>query len=157
MKTIFIRILPILILVLITVLFSCRSMFSFSTFEKPTTLWQYQCIDTMKLSRDGARSLIKKSDYQQTIKKTVDAISGMGANCIAIGTPYDEEFVPYLTDWVKASREAHLHIWFRGNFSAWEGWFSYPKGMTPQEQLTKTRQFITSHSDLFADGDVFTP
>src|SRR6266516_910341 len=100
MKILLIRILPVFLLVFVTVLLSGKSIFSFSSFEKPATLWQYQCIDTMKLSRDGARSLIIKPDYHETIKKTVDAIAGMGANCIALGTPYDEEFVPYLAEWV---------------------------------------------------------
>lgn len=157
MKTLVVRIIPIIILVAVTVLLSCRSMFSFSSFEKPVTLWQYQCIDTMKLSRDGARSMLTKPDYQATIKKTVDTIAGMGANCIALGTPYDEEFVPFLTLWVQDARQAHLHVWFRGNFSAREGWFSYPKTMTAQAQLDATQHFITSHPDLFRDGDIFTP
>jgi hypothetical protein len=125
--------------------------------KKPTLLWQYQCIDTMKISRDQAQSEQNNPQSETEIAHEMKIIKQLGANCVAIDTPYDEAFVPYLKLWVKQARQNNLHIWFRGNFSSWEGWFNYPKGMTTQEHLAKTKQFILSHADLFADGDIFTP
>src|SRR5581483_10587790 len=54
-----------------------------------------------------------------------------------------------------AARHHNLHVWFRGNFSGWEGWFNYPSinRATHQEKIAG---FITAHPDLFADGDIFT-
>ncbi|HSW88583.1 MAG TPA: carboxypeptidase-like regulatory domain-containing protein [Candidatus Saccharimonadales bacterium] len=125
--------------------------------SNPASLWKYQCIDTMKSSRDAARSEVFKKNALAEIAKEVTIIKKLGANCVAIDTPYDEEFVPFLQMWVMQAREEHLHIWFRGNFSSWEGWFNYPKGMTTKEHLQRTNNFILSHADLFQNGDIFTP
>ncbi|HSW97144.1 MAG TPA: carboxypeptidase-like regulatory domain-containing protein [Candidatus Saccharimonadales bacterium] len=125
--------------------------------SNPTSLWQYQCIDTMKTSRDAARSEMFKQNASKEIVKELAIVKELGANCVAIDTPYDEEFVPFLEMWVMQARKEGLHIWFRGNFSSWEGWFNYPKGMTTQEHLQRTKKFILSHADLFQNGDIFTP
>ncbi len=121
------------------------------------TLWKYQCIDTMKTSRDRERNWREQNNLHQSIPKQVALIKSLGANCIAIDTPYDDEFLPYLTQWVYEARKNNLHIWFRGNFSSWEGWFGYPKTMTSQTLLSKTSTFIKKNAALFADGDIFTP
>jgi hypothetical protein len=47
-------------------------------------------------------------------------------------------------------------VWFRGNFSGWEGWFEYPR-ISSAEHTSKTRAFILNHPDLFANGDIFSP
>ena len=83
-------------------------------------------------------------------------ISETGATHVAIATPYDEEFYPFLKRWVDAARKNNLHVWFRGNWSGWEGWFGYPK-ITREEHLKKTEKFILNHKDIFSDGDVFSP
>src|SRR5258708_6805857 len=121
------------------------------------TPWKYQCIDTMKNSRDDARSWGVNEKTTKEIAREMEIIKNLGANCVALDTPYDNEFVPYLNLWVTYARRNNLHIWFRGNFSAWEGWFDRPKGMTAQEHLQNTKQFILSHPQLFEDGDIFTP
>lgn len=120
-------------------------------------LWKYQCVDTMKTSRDRARNWMEANDAHNDIALQVRTIKSLGANCIAIDTPYDPEFLPYLKVWVKEARKQKLLIWFRGNFSSWEGWFNYKKGMTSEELLDKTTNFITENPDLFEDGDIFTP
>lgn len=113
-----------------------------------------QSIDTMKYSRDRARNEmtdIVKLDVDQELAR----IAATGATHVAIATPYDEEFIPYMQMWVDGARAHGLHIWFRGNFSGWEKWFDYPK--IDRETHTKNViQFITSHPELFQDGDIFT-
>jgi hypothetical protein len=120
-----------------------------------TPLWQIRSIDTMKNSRDMARAEKDEQDLPERIDKQMQQIASTGANFVAIDTPYDDEFVPVLKQWVNGAREHHLSVWFRGNWSGWEGWFGYPK-MSAKEHLQKTQQFILSHPDLFADGDIFT-
>lgn len=127
-----------------------------STTVSPT-LWPYQCIDTMKTSRDKARLWKTRNDLHNSTDKQAALIKDLGGNCIAIDTPYDKEFLPYLHQWVISARKQHLHIWFRGNFSGWEGWFDYPKGLTSQKLFTQTKEFIEQNPDLFQDGDIFTP
>lgn len=120
------------------------------------TFWKYQCIDTMKTSRDRAQELLKISDAQQIIDQEVRLVAESGATCIAIATPYDDEFVPLLKMWVQSARQYKLHVWFRGNFSAWEGWFGRKKGMTTAEHITATSAFILKYPELFQDEDIFT-
>lgn len=117
------------------------------------TTWKIQSIDTMKYSRDGVRD----SAIVQNIPLFVQEVAALKANYIAIDTPYDEEFHPVLTSWVTAARKNNLHVWFRGNFSSWEGWFNYPQMKDPNEDHVLVKSFILQHPDLFQDGDIFTP
>lgn len=120
------------------------------------TWWDVESIDTMKSSRDLAKEKLNEASYDHEIDAQVANIKQTGANFIGIDTPLDEEFYPFLKRWVNASRNNNLHIWFRGNFSSWEGWFNKPKNMTFKEHIQKSHQFITSHPELFLDGDSFT-
>lgn len=129
-----------------------------STVTDTAPFWEWQCIDTMKYSRDTARAWGDKPDeLTAEIKLQIKTIKDMGANCVALATPYDDEFVPFLTKWVDAARKNNLKIWFRGNFSGWEGWFDYPKLKSPEEHNQKTYTFIVNNPDLFTNGDIFTP
>lgn len=117
--------------------------------------WEVCSIDTMKNSRDKARAELNNPAYDETIKSDIQAIKETGANYVAIGTPYDDEFLPYLKRWVKHAREKDLSVWFRGNWANWEGWFEYPKNLTPENHIKKTAEFIEKNPDLFEDGDIF--
>src|SRR3989344_6773908 len=117
--------------------------------------WQFQSIDTMKYSRDIAREKLGDPAFDSVIDTQVKNIADAGATHIAIATPYDEEFIPFLARWVKSARKYNLSVWFRGNWSGWEGWFGYT-GIRREEHLQKTKDFIAKHADLFADGDVFS-
>lgn len=117
--------------------------------------WQIESIDTMKYSRDQARAGLNNAAYTKGVNQQVQAIAQTGANYIAIDTPYDDEFTPVLSLWVHVARANGLHIWFRGNWSGWEGWFNYPS-IDQATHIAKTKQFILEHKDLFEDGDIFT-
>lgn len=117
--------------------------------------WEIQSIDTMKYSRDLARQEAKNVQFEKEIDSQISLIAQTGATHVAVGTPYDDEFVPYLSKWVASARRHGLSVWFRGNFSGWEGWFDYPR-ITEEEHTTKLQKFITNNSYLFEDGDIFT-
>lgn len=117
--------------------------------------WNFRSIDTMKYSRDIAREKLNDIKFRDVIDQQVKDIVGTGASHVAIATPYDEEFYPFLKVWVDAARKHKVNVWFRGNFSGWEGWFEYPK-ITRSEHLKKTTEFIQKHPELFQDGDAFT-
>ncbi len=125
------------------------------SFPQVPPLWTFRSVDTMKYSRDVAREKLKDSSYDKIIDQQVKNIAATGASHIAIGTPYDSEFLPFLKRWVAAARKYKLHVWFRGNWSGWEGWFGFAK-ISPEEHLAKTREFLSKNADLFEDGDVFT-
>ncbi|OGG29950.1 hypothetical protein A2971_04325 [Candidatus Gottesmanbacteria bacterium RIFCSPLOWO2_01_FULL_46_21] len=124
--------------------------------EQASTWWVIQSIDTMKYSRDPSREKLKDPSYDRVIDGQVRQIAETGATHVAIGTPYDEEFVPIMKRWVSAARRYGLNVWFRGNFSGWEKWFGYAS-ISRDEHKIKTAEFIRNHADLFADGDIFTP
>ncbi len=139
-------------------LFSIFYFFFFVPLEaqgERALFWSFQSIDTMKYSRDLAREKLNDPSFDAVIAKQVKDIASTGATHVAIATPYDEEFYPMLQRWVRAARREHLNVWFRGNFSGWEGWFSYNK-ITREEHMKKTEEFLNAHPDLFANGDVFT-
>lgn len=123
---------------------------------EPPVIWEIESIDTMKYSRDLAREKSKSSEFDEEIEYQVRNIKEMGASHVAIGTPYDEEFTPFLERWVTAARKHRLNVWFRGNFSGWEEWFDYEE-ITPQEHQEKLEEFILNNPDLFRDGDIFSP
>ena len=106
-----------------------------------TKYWEIQSIDTMKYSRDMARERSGDVVFDRIIESVLEKIKSTGATHVAIGTPYDEEFIPFLRKWVLTARRVGLNIWFRGNFSGWEGWFDYPR-ISKEEHLEKIEEFI---------------
>lgn len=127
-----------------------------SPLPPPVPLWSIRSIDTMKYSRDLAREKNEDASFDNVIDTQVKNIADTGASHIAIATPYDEEFVPFLTRWVKAARKYKLKVWFRGNFSGWEKWFNHAR-ITRSEHLDLTTKLISGNPSLFEDGDIFTP
>src|SRR3989344_1411223 len=119
--------------------------------------WTVKSIDTMKFSRDLAQEKLKEPSFDETIDIQVRFIKETGATHIAIGTPYDEKFIPYLRRWVIVARKYNLNVWFRGNFSGCEGWFGETKNLSRVKHIDLTQSFIRNNSDLFKDGDIFTP
>lgn len=118
--------------------------------------WNVQSIDTMKYSRDLAHQWLNDPSADATIDTHVRHIAETGATHVGIATPYDAEFVPILRRWVSAARKYNLGVWFRGNFSGWEGWFEYPR-ISREQHLDMLRPFILNNPDLFEDRDLFTP
>lgn len=132
------------------------SAFSSSGTSNGSNIMNVRSIDTMKISRDRTRAGLDNPDFDSRIDRELQGINSLGANFVAINTAYDKELFSYLERWVEAARHNNLKVWFRGNWSGWEGWFNYPKKMTREEHLNATRNFIISHPDLFQDGDIFT-
>lgn len=117
--------------------------------------WQIQSIDTMKFSRDLAREKLADEKFEEVISQQVEKIAETGATHVAIGTPYDPEFTPFMKRWVSLARKNGLNVWFRGNFSGWEGWFGYGD-ISRDEHLRLVKKFILENPELFEDGDIFT-
>jgi len=123
--------------------------------EPKIGFWPFRSVDTMKYSRDLSREMLYNFNFDAKIDNQMKNIAAIGATHVAIATPYDEEFLPMLRRWVKAARKYNLKIWFRGNWSGWEGWFDYPK-ITRDDHIKKTKEFILANSDIFQDGDIFS-
>lgn len=119
------------------------------------TFWEIQSIDTMKYSRDVAREKHTDPAFDAFIDMSVKNIASAGATHVAIGTPYDQEFTPFLERWVKAARKHKLKVWFRGNMSGWEEWFGYQK-ISREQHTSGVLTFIELNKHLFENGDLFT-
>ena len=118
-------------------------------------IWEFRSVDTVKYSRDVAGQMLAKPEYDDVINKQVSDIASLGASHIAIATPYDAKYVPFLERWVKSARKYKLKVWFRGNFSGWENWFGYER-ITREEHKKLLAEFIVNNPALFEDGDIFT-
>jgi hypothetical protein len=144
------------LLIIILLLSFCIYPVKILASSSHATWWPVQSIDTMKYSRDTAREKLADPGFDTVIDSQIKNIAATGATHVSIATPYDEEFIPFLKRWVMSARKYNLKVWFRGNFSGWEGWFDYPK-ITQSDHLQKTENFIKTHKDIFIDGDIFTP
>lgn len=122
---------------------------------KKVPIWEFRSIDTVKSSRDLASEMLNNPQFDLTINKQVADIAGTGVSHVAISTPYDAEFLPFLKRWVKAARANQLKVWFRGNFSGWEEWFSYSR-ISREQHKKLVQEFIEANKDIFEDGDIFT-
>lgn len=142
-----------LLFIIILVLKTNINEASISTTSVP--FWNIQSIDTVKFSRDPAQEHANDPSFDKTIDSQMKSIADTGANYVAISTPYDKEFIPFLKRWVDSARKYNLHVWFRGNFAGWEGWFNYPP-ITRQTHEQMIKQFILDNGSLFTDGDIFS-
>lgn len=147
----------LIILFLIAISYSVISLHSAvkALSTESSKFWPFQSIDTMKYSRDLSREKLSDPTFDLVIDEQVKNIAETGATHIAIATPYDDEFLPILTRWVKAARRYNLNVWFRGNFSGWEKWFDY-EGISREEHIAQTKRFIENNASLFENGDVFS-
>lgn len=123
--------------------------------EKKQSLWELRSVDTVKYSRDLTGQMLERPEFDEVIEKQVADIASTGASHIALGSPYDAQYVPFLERWVKIARKHKLKVWFRGNFSGWEKWFNYEK-ITRDDHKRLLEEFILNNPDLFEDGDIFT-
>lgn len=123
--------------------------------SKIIPVWEIRSVDTVKYSRDNAWAKLDEPEYDEVIDKQVADIAGLGVSHIAISTPYDAQFLPYLRRWVQMARKHRLNVWFRGNFSGWEKWFEY-ESIDRGQHKKLLSEFIISNPDLFEDGDIFT-
>lgn len=124
-----------------------------ATPARPDRFFDVVSFDTMKLSRDSARN----EKVTANIPTMVEQLAKLHPTHVAIGTPYNEEFIPVMKKWTGAIHSRGMNVWFRGNFSQWEDWFDYGRMKNPSDHIELTYQFITSHPELFRDGDIFTP
>ena len=155
----FLVLIGIPLLLIATTTFGVFNPIEYVVSQKRSTqhLFHVQSIDTMKYSRDRAEQVLNNPPaFDSLINKQMAFIEAAGATHVAINTPYDARFIPVLERWVYSARAHHLSVWFRGNFSGWEGWFGYEK-IDRDEHKRLLTEFIRNNPSLFVSGDIFTP
>lgn len=110
--------------------------------------WTIRSIDTQVVSKHWPNV------PDEAIAEQVEMIRELGANYVAVGTPYDK--VEQLRSWVEHIHGAGMNVWFRSHWLEWEGEGGRPAAMSPEDYLEATARFIRSNPDLFKPGDAFT-
>ena len=105
-------------------------------------------VDTQIVSKNW------QNTSRDSIASQVSLIKNMGANFVAISTPYDQ--ADELSIWADEIHKAGLHVWFRSHWLNWEGDQSSAPTMTSATYLSQTSDFIKSHPSIFKSGDAFT-
>lgn len=118
--------------------------------------WAIQSIDVMKDTKDTICG--QKDDTY--IKNIVSKAKELGANYVAISTPYDNpscgDATVYAKRWVDAIRAQGMHVWHRHMPLSFEGIYSVSKNNS-SNYLDMISNYIKNNKDLFQDGDIFTP
>ena len=135
------------------------------------TLAGLKSIDVMKYTKDVMTS--QPTDAQ--IDSIVQNAKAAGATHVAISIPMDatgaypagSQPAPrgaeaFTQKWADTIHSAGLHIIWRGTFNGLEGLYGFPR-LVGQNRVDssvwtgKIRDYISSHSSYFANGDVWAP
>lgn len=117
-------------------------------FKDEESTWSVRSIDTQVISKHWP------DVSYDAVREQVAMLKALGANYIAIGTPYDRD--DDLKLWVDEIHLQGMHVWFRSHWAEWEGDDGRPATLSPEEYLSKTDSFIKNNPDLFLPGDAFT-
>lgn len=117
--------------------------------------WAIQSVSSMKQTKDK----ICSQDSQSFINSWVDKAKELGANYVAVETPYDNpscgDALAYTKLWVNTVRSRGMKVWHRHMPLAHEGIYSATK--TKGDYFNMISNYIKNNSPLFAEGDIFTP
>ncbi len=118
--------------------------------------WTIKSVDAMKYTKDAVCSPVSSSWIDTWVAKAAN----VGANFIAISTPYDNpdcgDSVAYTKMWVNAIRSHGLHVWFRQMPLAFEGIYRVQKS-TSTTYLDQIAHYIFANKNNYQSGDIFTP
>ena len=119
------------------------------TSHVPRPAWSIRSVDTMKMSRDTLRDQLSNAQ----IEAVVHLDEKLHVSHVTVDVYYDDPV--YMGRWVQAIRAAHLHVWFRSHWYAWENHREAQGDLTPDEYIANTRRFLQQHVDLVRNGDIF--
>lgn len=138
-------------------------------------LWKIRSLDVMKVSKDNVAS-----QYTSTqMSALIVALQPLNPTHIAQSVPYDDPAGfpggPYTTAyaqrWSDAIHNAGFAVWHRQTWNAFEGIYSVTKsnaagpgtaagvlnGTDTTSFLYQVYNYILTHPDQYAPGDIFTP
>lgn len=144
----------ITIILLFTVFFTvynhARVSYSGSN-DKPSLVKQgiqIKSIDTQIVSKHWT------SPSRESIHDQLLLIKDLGANYVAISTPYDKP--EEIKIWSEEAHKIGLHVWFRSHWLNWEGDEGALADMTAEEYIRNTSNFIKENASIFLPEDSFT-
>lgn len=118
--------------------------------------WVIKSVDVMKYSKDA----VCTPPTDAFIKTQVTKAKELGANYVAISTPYDNpacgNSLTLTRRWVDAIRAQGLNVWHRHMGLSFEGLYGVTKKYN-DDYLQLISNYIISNPTLFREGDIFTP
>jgi hypothetical protein len=118
--------------------------------------WDIKSVSSMKETKDK----ICSPDDSEFISKWVDKAKELGANYVAVETPYDNpncgDSLAYTKAWVNIIRSKGLKVWHRHMYLPFEGIYNTSKDNSI-DYLQKISTYIKNNPDIFAPDDIFTP
>ncbi len=121
----------------------------------PTASWPIQSVSSMKETKDR----ICSQRDQTFINHWVSKAKELGANFVAVETPYDNpscgSSLDYTWNWINAIRSQGLQVWHRHMPLAFEGIYDTTKQKS--DFLGMIGDYIRNNREMFKEGDIFTP
>jgi cell division septation protein DedD len=118
--------------------------------------WQIRSVSSMKETKDK----ICNQDSAAFIASWIDKAVELGANYIAVETPYENpacgSSVAYTKAWVDAVHARGLGVWHRHAPLAFEGIYDTPKDAS-KDFLKVISDYIKANPTFFRTGDIFSP
>lgn len=120
-----------------------------------TFTWDIQSVSSMKETKDRVCTPRPVTFIDTWMDMAVD----LGANYVAVETPYDSPACAdaqfYTRAWIYSARAHRLSVWHRHMPIAFEGLYGVPKKIDTYYQMIG--DYIRNNSAIFASGDIFTP
>lgn len=117
--------------------------------------WAIQSVSTMKVTKDA----ICGQRDRAFVEKWVDKAKELGANYIAVETPYENpacgNALDYTRTWVDVIRSRGLSVWHRHMPLAFEAIYDTPK--VKGDYFGTISNYIKNNPTMFKAGDIFTP
>lgn len=121
-----------------------------------STAWSIKSVSSMKETKDK----ICNQDSISFINSWIDKAVQLGANYIAVETPYDNpacgSSVAYTKAWVDAIHARGLYVWHRHMPLAFEGIYDVTKNSSIN-YLPLIADYIKTNPTFFKAGDIFSP
>lgn len=118
--------------------------------------WIIQSVSSMKETKDK----ICGQDDQAFINRWVDTAQDLGANYVAVETPYDNpacgDAITYTKTWVDTIHSRGLKVWHRHMPLRFEGIYDTTKDANIN-YINLIVDYIKNNPTFFQAGDIFTP
>ncbi len=120
------------------------------------SFWPIRSVSSMKETKDKICGQDSLAFINAWIGKAIE----LGANYVAVETPYDDpacgSSVAYTKAWVDAIHARELNVWHRHMPLAFEGIYDMQKD-SARNYLELIANYIKTNPTLFRAGDIFTP
>ncbi len=117
--------------------------------------WSIQSVSSMKVTKD----MVCNQPDDDFINQWLDRAKELGANYVAVETPYENPYCgnaqEFTKTWIQAIRDHNMKVWHRHMPLAFEGIYNTNKKAS--NFLTTISDYIKNNPFFFESGDIFSP